>query len=342
MVESGTRTFTAGAAIAQYLRVKLSAGVLAVAGADEADIGVMDRPAFAANDSVAVRLPHAPGTVNMVASEAISQYSNVYGAAGGKVADTTSTQFIGVALTAAGGDGSIIEVLRFVPQAVTNFDDFDGPVVIDEDFVGDWAAAGTALGGEGRYAWTKTETNGLGVISSDEPNGVAKFSFDAVAEAATATLYMVNSPFDVDQSPVAEFRLGIFDIGDDAALDIDFGFAADAHATNFESANIYAAFHLNGNSLALTVHSDDGVTDTAETSTSITLVDDEYNVFKVDATDKADVKFYVNGVRVAAGTTFTLTTHTGGLTPIVMVEKTSNDTTADVRVDRIRAYANRN
>jgi hypothetical protein len=34
--------------------------------------------------------------------------------------------------------------------------------------------------------------------------------------------------------------------------------------------------------------------------------------------------------------------YTGTLTPIVMVEKTSNDTTYDVRIDRIRCSANRN
>ena len=62
----------------------------------------------------------------------------------------------------------------------------------------------------------------------------------------------------------------------------------------------------------------------------------------MDVSDKADVKFYINGDRVLAGTTFDISAYTGTLTPIVMIEKTTNDTLADVRVDRIRCQSDRN
>jgi hypothetical protein len=50
----------------------------------------------------------------MVASEAIDSGSAVYTAADGKVSDTaaSTSYYIGTALEAASGDGSIIEVLR--------------------------------------------------------------------------------------------------------------------------------------------------------------------------------------------------------------------------------------
>ena len=111
MVEGNTRTFVASAAIDQFLRVKLSSGQLAAAGADDIDIGTLEEEAFASGDVRAVRLASATGTRKMVASEAISLGAKVYGAASGKIADTGSGRTIGIALEAATADGDIIEVL---------------------------------------------------------------------------------------------------------------------------------------------------------------------------------------------------------------------------------------
>jgi len=58
-----------------------------------------------------VRLWNAQGTRKMVAAGAITKHAIVYGAAGGKIDDTANGNPIGIALEAASGDGSIIEVL---------------------------------------------------------------------------------------------------------------------------------------------------------------------------------------------------------------------------------------
>lgn len=348
-VDVGMKGFTAGAALSQFLRVKISGGVLAAAGATDEDIGTLEEAALAANDFVTVRLWNAPGTRKMVAAGAITQYANVYGAADGKIDDVSNEKFIGVALQAASGSGSIIEVLTFTKtNAVDALGSIDGNVVIDDDFIGDWPAAASALAGQGPYAWSKTETNALGVISQDVANGVLKFSADAVAEAATCALYMANSPVDIDKAPIFEAIVAVYDIGDAAAVDIDFGLASDTHATDFEAIAAFAAFHLDGNNLSLNCHSDDGTTDTAAVDTTVDLVDDTYYAFKIDCTDKSDVKFYYRALTtdtwtaVATGTTFDISAYSGTLTPIVLVEKTSDDTTFDVRVDRIRVQAQRN
>jgi hypothetical protein len=338
-----TKSFQVGAAIAQDLRVKLTAGKLAVAGDTDSDLGTLLEEAFAADEWKTVCLKNKQGTTRMVAGEAITAHAAVYGFAGGKVGATVNANYLGVAMEAASGNNSVIEVLRQVEaDDLDNLGAIDGNLVIDDDFIGDWPAAATALSGQGPYAWSKTETNGLGVISSDEANGVLIFAFDAVAEAATATLFMENSPVDIDKSPVFECRLAIFDIGDDAALDIDFGLASDDHATDFDAIATFAAFHLDGAALSVLCHSDDGTTDTAPVDSTIDLVDNTYATFKIDICDKADVKFFINGTRVLSGTTFDISAYTGALTPIIMVEKTSNDTTADVRADRVRVQSQRN
>lgn len=341
--ESGTKTFTASGALSQFRRVKDNgSSKLTYAGATDTELGTLENATFADGDPGTVRLQNAQGTDKMVAAGAISAYANVYGAANGKVNDVANSNLIGVAMEAASGDGSVIEVLR-LPKGVAfgNLGDIDGNLVIDEDFVGDYPAAATGLTGQGAYSWTKTETNGLGVISSDEANGVLKFSFDAVAEAATATLFMENSPAAPAKDGVVEFILAVYDIGDDAALDIDFGMASDDHATDFESIAEFVAFHLDGNDLSLKCHSDDGTTDTAAVDTTVDLVDDTYYKFKIDYSDLTNVKFYYAAIgsdytQVATGTTFDVSQASANWTPIVMVEKTSNDTTADVRLDRVR------
>lgn len=110
--ETPTRGFTAGAAIAQYLRVKLSSGKLAVAGAEQ-DIGTIEEESFADGDVRAVRLLSTQGTHLAVAAGAVSAGAKVYGAAGGKVDDTQGTgAFLrGIALEAATADGDVIEIL---------------------------------------------------------------------------------------------------------------------------------------------------------------------------------------------------------------------------------------
>jgi len=116
-VDGPARTFTAGAAIPQHARVKLSSGVLVVAVAGTTDevleIGTMEKESFASGDIVAVRLRSAAGTHKMIASAAIAEGVAVYGAVDGEIATTSSGAAIGVSMEAAGADQDIIEVLRF-------------------------------------------------------------------------------------------------------------------------------------------------------------------------------------------------------------------------------------
>ena len=113
-IDGNVRAFTAGAAIAGDLRVKLSSGKLAAAGLADKELGTIVVPAFADGDVVGVRLRTANGTSRMVASKAIAQGAAVYTAASGKITDaaTATGYLIGTALEAAGADGDIIEVLR--------------------------------------------------------------------------------------------------------------------------------------------------------------------------------------------------------------------------------------
>lgn len=109
--ESACKAFNASAAISQYARVTVSSGNVAAAGELAAWIGTATRATFASGDDVAVRLRTAQGTHKMIASGAISQEAVVYGAADGKISATPNGNVVGIALEAASGNNSVIEVL---------------------------------------------------------------------------------------------------------------------------------------------------------------------------------------------------------------------------------------
>lgn len=104
------KSFTAGAALSQYRRVRLSSGELAYAGASDQDsLGVLSRDTFASGDVVSVILRTAQGTVPMIAAGTFNAGVGLYAAADGKV-DDSGTVLIGLSLEASTGDGDIVEV----------------------------------------------------------------------------------------------------------------------------------------------------------------------------------------------------------------------------------------
>ena len=110
------RSFTAGASISQYRAVTIASDGDAEHATDTASLliaGVSDRAA-SSGESVTVALANAGGSAFIEASEAITAGTAVYATAAGKVAlvgTTSNDVLVGTALTAAGADGDVIEVL---------------------------------------------------------------------------------------------------------------------------------------------------------------------------------------------------------------------------------------
>ncbi|WP_425618036.1 hypothetical protein NA78x_001729 [Anatilimnocola sp. NA78] len=103
-------TFPSNSALAEGLRVKLSAGYLVAAGAAEDELGTMEMRTLT-NDTIGTVLPvDSPGVRHMIMSEAGSKYQTVYAAAGGKIA-TSGTLIRGVLLEDASGNNSVVKVM---------------------------------------------------------------------------------------------------------------------------------------------------------------------------------------------------------------------------------------
>lgn len=110
-VETPTRTFLAGEALAANRLVKLSAGTVVYCDATDKPIGVTEN-ACANAERVAVRLISAQGTAKVQTSAAVATSVAVYGTADGKIddADPGSGVVVGLALEAA-ASGALCEIL---------------------------------------------------------------------------------------------------------------------------------------------------------------------------------------------------------------------------------------
>ena len=181
--------------------------------------------------------------------------------------------------------------------------------------------------------WTSEATNGLGTTILT--GGGFQMAFDAVAEAAQAANFSART-FTPGSKWILEGRMAIFDIGDNAALDVDVGVASGSHATDFQSVAEFATLHLDGSALDILVQSDDGTTDVAPQDSTINAVDDTYFDFVIDGRNLAGILVYINGVVDAGATAKVLSAAAGPLKVIAHMEKTSDDTSADVRIDFLR------
>lgn len=70
---------------------------------------------------------------------------------------------------------------------------------------------------------------------------------------------------------------------------------------------VHALFTFDG-ALTPTIDSDDTSNDNSAVATGVTEVLDTYSIFRIDASVIANVKFYIDGVRVASSTTFNMST----------------------------------
>lgn len=111
-VQNECFTLPANTALAPYLRVVLSSGYLAAAGAADREIGTLSSRILSTDTVGAVVPVTREATVSMVAASSFAQYAKLYGAASGKVDDSPNGNPVGIALQAAGGDGDVVEVMR--------------------------------------------------------------------------------------------------------------------------------------------------------------------------------------------------------------------------------------
>ena len=133
------------------------------------------------------------------------------------------------------------------------------------------------------------------------------------------------------------FRVG----GSGAASDFSFGVANATHASDADTITDSVFFHVDGGAATIYAECDDGTNTTNATTTTVSFVAGTALANRIegwiDMRDLASVKFYLDGVRVASGTTFSVAAMTNTMFLAVHVEKSTGTETADVIVDWARA-----
>lgn len=165
--------------------------------------------------------------------------------------------------------------------------------------------------------------------------GAAVMILGGTAEAQKVDI-LSQQGWAVGSNWIVEGGFNIVDDGGATAIDFNVGVANATHASDADSIAESCFLHLDGNTLDLFAESDDGTTEVAATDTTTNIVLGTPVHFVIDGRDPADIQIYVNGVLQLTSTVFVLTAATGPLKLLAHLEKSSDDTTADYRINYLR------
>lgn len=195
----------------------------------------------------------------------------------------------------------------------------------------------------GQNGWTAVLTGTTPTalcITAD--GGAAKLTLTSTSESQLAVLYHNDVlAFDVRQLKYIEFVALV--AGVDSVSTIVFGLAS-AHNTTLDSIATNAWFRMQGSASTanVVVETDDAMTDNDDVATGQTL-SGTYKTFKIDfERGLTDVRFFIEGERVAAGTTFNMSALGSGLNvqPYIAVAKASGTGVPSITVAKVQPIFN--
>lgn len=197
----------------------------------------------------------------------------------------------------------------------------------------------------GQNGWTIADTSSAGTptyLCITEDGGAAKLTLAATSEAEIVTLYHNDVlAFDVRKIKLVEFIAKV--AGIDAVTTLTFGLGSARNDTD-DSVATNAWFRVEGSvsTSAVVVETDDATTDNDDKATGATLAS-TYKKFAIDfERGLADVRFFIDGERVAAATTFDMSALAAGLNvqPIVQLQKASGTGAPSITIAAVNIVYN--
>ena len=164
-----------------------------------------------------------------------------------------------------------------------------------------------------------------------------KLTLAATSENEIVTMYMNDVlPIDLASLKWISFILKVAGIDSVTTLTVGVG---SARNDTEDSVTVNAWFRMEGSASTsnLVVETDDNTTDNNDVATGTSL-SSTYKKCTIDFTNGLkDVRFYVDGARVAAGTTFDMSAVTAGqnVQPIIQLQKASGTGTPSVTIAQI-------
>jgi predicted RecA/RadA family phage recombinase len=253
-------------------------------------------------------------TANIVLPEGVRVFWDHSANTATYVAANDRDFFVGIAAADAAGSDSYVDVI-LNRQPVYTIDVSTQPFTT--------ATTGTAVVGEAGFSGPKRygSAHRLIVSATSEVQKVDILSDYGFAAGANAFV---------------EAEINVISVGG-AAADFNVGVASATHGTDADSIATSAFFHFDGNSVNILAECDDVTNETAATDTTVDLTAGTPFTVWIDLRDLTSVKYYVNGLRVLSGTTFSMAAATGNLFLLAHLEKTSGTDTYDAKVNYLRA-----
>lgn len=213
----------------------------------------------------------------------------------------------------------------------TFYDDFNGTVATlptSADPATAWLVDDTSVTG------TPTYTKGTSVLTMTLNND------NAVVNICSHFGDALDFDIDSIQSMEMRVRIGAATFTSGSTLVFGLGSARDDTPDNV-AANAW--FRMEGANSTTLVYceSDDGTTDKNDISTGKTLGTTFKRFFIDFRGGKSNVKFYIDGERVCASTTFDMSAYSSGLQPIIQLQKAANTNADSVVVDYINIVSKR-
>jgi hypothetical protein len=194
----------------------------------------------------------------------------------------------------------------------------------------------------GQNGWTIADTSAAGTptyLNITEDGGAAKLTLASTSEVENVCLYQNDVlPLDLASLQRIDFTVQVAAV--DSVTTIVFGVGTARNDTP-DSVTVNAWFRMEGSASTtnLLVETDDNVTDNDDKATGQTLAA-VYKTCSIDFSQGlADVRFFIDGERVASGTTFSMTGITAGqnVQPIVQIQKASGTGVPSITIARIVA-----
>lgn len=210
------------------------------------------------------------------------------------------------------------------------------PILLYDDFLG--GVVNTDL-------WTEVD---VGDSTKAISASILTYHLHATDQAEDAGLYgRDDKSFNLDKGPIIEFRAAVHiapTLDGQILLGItndSYGVASMRFATADEIAKFagFGFYTTLGTGLIAGIWTDDGTTDNNAVTTATTMTLDTYNIYRIDFTDITNVKFYIDGVQVATGTTFDISASANvTVQPIAMCMKNSGAGLGDLYLDYIKCW----
>jgi len=191
--------------------------------------------------------------------------------------------------------------------------------------------------------WLIDDTSSSGTPTYTKGTSVATLTLAATNEIENVCLHFGDAlDFDIDDIQRVDMRVKIGASAFTSGSILTFGVGS-ARADDADTIAASAFFKMVGaNSTSLVyVESDDGTNEVAATSSGTTL-GTTFKRFTIDFSGgKSNVKFYIDGQRVAASQTFDMSGYSSGLQPIIQLQKTANGNVDSVIVDYVKVTTRR-